>query len=327
MKYISVFIPVFNGEKYLEEALKSIFNQELPDGYELEVLITDSGSTDNSLEIIDKYRSKIVFNQIPNSEFSHSQTRMNAAIRSKGEFIVFLSQDATPYHKKWLISLTEPFFLSEKVGLVFGKQIPRPNAAATIKREVTNAFSSLAVSPETVLIHRSLSLVDSKKIAPINTFFSDVNSAVRRDILIKAVPFRHVSYAEDQALAEDMQKKGFLKAYTPLGSVWHSNEYTFKEYMNRKFDEYIGLKESTLFNLNIGFRSVLLGWIKPTFRDYLFIFKDKEYKTKSKILWVIKSPLYNIAGKLGYYLACKHFDNHQKRSEMSLESINKKRGQ
>jgi rhamnosyltransferase len=327
MKYVTVFIPTFNGEKYIEESLRSILGQELPNDYKLEVLLTDSGSSDQTLRIIDRYKDRITINQIPNSEFSHSQTRMSAALRAKGEFIVFLTQDATPINKHWLKNLIEPFYMSDKIGIVFGKQVPRPNAVATIKREVATAFMSLTSSPESILVHRHLSLIDSKPIAPLNTFFSDVNSAVRKDILINEVPFRKVSYAEDQSLAEDMLTRGYLKAYSTLAAVWHSNEFTPKEYMKRKFDEYIGLKESTQFNLQIGLRSVLLGWIKPTLLDFRFILKDIEYSKKSKLLWFIKSPLYNIYGKLGYYLACKHFNNPEKRSRISLESINRSSAQ
>ena len=327
MKYVTVFIPTFNGAKYIEESLESILGQDLPGGYKLEILLTDSGSTDQTLKLIEKYRDRITINKIPNSEFSHSQTRMSAALKAKGEFIVFLTQDATPINKHWLKNLIEPFYISEKIGIVFGKQAPRPNAIATIKREVTNAFLSLTSSSENILLQRHLSLIDEAPIAPINTFFSDVNSAVRKDILVNKVPFRNVSYAEDQALAEDMLKRGYLKAYAPLAAVWHSNEFTAREYMQRKFDEYTGLKESTHFNLKIGFRSVLLGWIKPTVLDLRFILKDKEYSKKSKFLWSVKAPLYNIYGKLGYYLGCKYFNDPMKRSQTSLESTNRSSGQ
>ena len=324
MKYISVFIPTFNGEKYLEESLNSIYSQKLPTGYGLEVLLTDSGSFDNTLRIVDKYRNKLVFNQIPNSEFSHSQTRMKAAKRAKGEFMVFVTQDATPIDNNWLRNLIEPFFLSDKVGIVFGRQVPRPNAAGTIKREVTGAFMALSGSAESILVHRHLSLVDNQPTAPVNTFFSDVNSAVKRKLLVDTVPFRNISYAEDQALAKDMLSRGYLKAYAPLAAVWHSNEYSSKEYMKRKFDEYIGLRESTDFNLKIGIRSVILGWIKPTLKDWQFILKDRDYSLKSKIVWSVRSPLYNYYSKLGFYLAFKHFNDRNKRAELSLDANNRR---
>ena len=318
-KYISVFIPVFNGANYLRECINMILAQQLPDGYELELLITDSGSRDGSIEILKSYGDKIKLNTIMNSEYSHGATRGKAAHMAKGEFMLYLSQDASPANDRWIVNMLEPFFISPKVGCVFGRQIPRPNAAATIKREVASVFGGLGAS-DSLVIHRSKSLVDGIATNPINTFFSDVNSAVRRDLLVGEVPFRNVNYAEDQALAKDMQKHGYLKAYTPLGIVWHSNEYTIREYYRRKFDEYVGLQESTLLQSSPSIRSLVLGWVRPTRADYAFIRHDREYSKKSKLLWYARSPFYNIAAQRGKYDAFKHYKNHSKRQKISLES-------
>lgn len=296
-----------------------ILAQQLPDGYDLELLVIDSGSSDNSIAILEKYGRKITLKTIPNSEFSHGGTRSKAAHIAAGEYMLFLSQDASPVNERWIINMLEPFFISPKVGCVFGRQIPRPDAAASIKREVASVFGGLGAA-DSIVIHRTASLIDGFETNPVNTFFSDVNSAVRRDLLIGKVPFRDVNYAEDQALAEDMQRHGYLKVYSPLGAVWHSNEYTVQEYYKRKFDEYIGLQESTGLELNPSLRSLLLGWIKPTIADYKFIRRDNDYGTKSKLLWYLKSPFYNIALQRGKYQALKHYRNQPKRDKISLES-------
>jgi len=49
---ISVIVPVYNVENYLVDALDSLVNQSLTD---IEVLMIDDGSTDNSRYIIEKY--------------------------------------------------------------------------------------------------------------------------------------------------------------------------------------------------------------------------------------------------------------------------------
>ena len=49
---ISVVMPVYNGEKYLKEAIESILNQSFPD---FEFIIAYDESTDKTLEIINKY--------------------------------------------------------------------------------------------------------------------------------------------------------------------------------------------------------------------------------------------------------------------------------
>lgn len=318
-KYISVFVPTYNGEKYLGELIEAVLNQELPPDYEIELLITDSGSTDRTLEILELYKDRLVFDQIPNSEFGHGKTRQDAARRARGEFILFLSQDATPTNYRWAKNMIEPFFISPRVGCVFGKQNPRPDAAVTIKREVSGVFGGLG-APDSLVIHRFESLVDKSQTNPLNTFFSDVNSAVRRSLLIGDIPFRDVQYSEDQALAEDMQRKSYLKAYTAIGQVWHSNIYTIKEYYKRKFDEYIGLQESTALELNPSKKSLLLGWIRPTIADYKFIRKDGDYGLKSKLLWYTRSPFYNIALQRGKYHAIKYIEDVEMRKKISLES-------
>lgn len=320
-KYISVFIPVYNGEKYLGECIQAILNQKLPSGYGLELLVTDSGSSDRSVEIIQAFGDKVSFNQIPNSEYGHGKTRQAAAERAKGEFILFVSQDATPSSSNWILNMIEPFFVGEKIGCVFGRQIPRPFSVPTIKREVSGVFNQFG-APNSIVLHNKQSLAGDFKHLDYNYFFSDVNSAIRKD-LVKTVPFRDVKYAEDMALAEDMEAKGYIKAYAPRGAVWHSNEYTAREYYHRKFDEYLGLQNSTNQPIRMSAKERVVGWLKPTIEDWRFLCKDREYGRRLKIKYFFVSPLFNINEKRGKYDAIKHAVNSAEIKKRSLESRRK----
>jgi len=78
---VSVIIPTYNAQKYLPRLLESLKQQTMP----FELLIIDSSSTDNTIEIANKYTDNIIV--IPHEEFDHGGTRTKAAKAST----VFLS--------------------------------------------------------------------------------------------------------------------------------------------------------------------------------------------------------------------------------------------
>jgi glycosyltransferase involved in cell wall biosynthesis len=85
---ISVILPVYNAGIYLEEALESIFSQTVQP---FEIIAINDGSTDNSLETLERYRSRLVIVSRENRGLS---VTLNEAIRlSKGRLITFLDAD------------------------------------------------------------------------------------------------------------------------------------------------------------------------------------------------------------------------------------------
>lgn len=59
---ISVIVPIYNAELYLEQCIESVLNQTLRD---IELLLIDDGSTDNLIRICEKYKKEITgFNYI-----------------------------------------------------------------------------------------------------------------------------------------------------------------------------------------------------------------------------------------------------------------------
>jgi glycosyltransferase involved in cell wall biosynthesis len=86
---ISVIIPTFNQALYLEQAINSVLSQEYP---AQELIIIDGGSTDGSLEIINKYRAQVSYwSSEPDNGQSHAINK--GFSRCTGEIITFLSSD------------------------------------------------------------------------------------------------------------------------------------------------------------------------------------------------------------------------------------------
>lgn len=88
---VSVIIPVYNTEKYVEEAVSSILNQSLK---EIEVILVNDGSTDKSLDILEKIAetdSRVVVY----SELNQGQaTARNLGLsKASGTYVYFMDSD------------------------------------------------------------------------------------------------------------------------------------------------------------------------------------------------------------------------------------------
>ncbi|WP_286851259.1 glycosyltransferase [Sphingobacterium thalpophilum] len=90
---VSVVIPVYNVEKYLDETIQSVLDQELQD---FEILLVNDGSLDSSAAICQKYASldpRIYFFDQDNAGVSVA--RNNGLNRARGEYVYFLDSDDT----------------------------------------------------------------------------------------------------------------------------------------------------------------------------------------------------------------------------------------
>jgi len=107
MIQISVVIPVFNKGFILNETLNSVLQQTFTN---YEIIIVNDGSTDNSLELLSKFKDPRI--QIYSQENKGAAAARNLGIeKSNGEFIAFLDADDYwfPNHLEELIKLSEQF--------------------------------------------------------------------------------------------------------------------------------------------------------------------------------------------------------------------------
>lgn len=88
---VSVIVPVYNAEKYLEKCIKSILNQTLK---EIEIILINDGSIDSSKEIIEKYAKQDRRIVVVNKENSGPANTRNYGIKiAKGKYIGFVDSD------------------------------------------------------------------------------------------------------------------------------------------------------------------------------------------------------------------------------------------
>ena len=88
---VSVIVPVYNVEKYLEECLSSIVNQTYKN---IEIIIVNDGLTDNSYKIIESFKNKYDYIKvIAQKNKGLSAARNIALTKATGEFVMYIDSD------------------------------------------------------------------------------------------------------------------------------------------------------------------------------------------------------------------------------------------
>ncbi len=228
---ISIIILTKNPDERIKDVLQMVFSQKIDDEYEL--IIIDSGSTIGFIEFLENSPARLV--KINPSDFGHGKTRNFAVNFAKGEYIVMLVQDAIPANDSWLYELIKPLKEDSNVAGVYSRQIPYPDAEILEK-------SILSINyPDIFQIRRNREILTLRDV-----FFSNVSSAMRKDLLLKFRFKEDLIMSEDQAWAKDVIQRGYTIVYNPESIVYHSHKYSLSKVFQRFFDSGVSLKDLNL---------------------------------------------------------------------------------
>ncbi len=199
---ISVILPTLEGEADLRRLLPMLARQSL--AHETEIIAVDSSSTDASVRLLGEAGASVEV--IARSDFGHGRTRNQGAGRARGEFLVFLSQDALPKGEEFLSELIAPF-RDPSVLAVCARILPHEEDDPLTARTVLAAPHALAAQ--------------AGQTPPP---FNDVASAMRASAWRK-LPFPDVAFGEDCAWQERAQAQGGRIAFAPAAVALHAHRY------------------------------------------------------------------------------------------------------
>jgi rhamnosyltransferase len=279
-KRISVVVLTYNAGRLIENVLDAIFNQSLAPR---EVIVIDSSSTDGTEQRVKKF--PIRFYKIDKWEFGHGKTRNFGARVAKGEYVVFVTQDATPSNEFWLEELVK--HLDEPhIAASFSRQIPRDSVDAA------QEFFYSTMYPAYARKITKQNMGDGEGI-----LLSNASSAFPKEVLLTN-PF-----AEDILMSEDLEwalrllKKNYQIHYASKSQVNHSHTGSVLTIFKRYFDFGVSHTEIRKKHGNVSF---LKGGIS-VFRSEIYYLCSHQRFTK-----VPQVMFYDMAKFLGLVAGEKH---------------------
>lgn len=246
----SVIIRAFNEEKHIGKLIHGIKNQI--SSHEIEIIVVDSGSTDNTVKISEKEGVKII--HLSPEEFSFGYALNVGAEKAQGEILLFASAHVYPVYTNWIDKMLEPF-TKKNVALVYGRQIGDNCSKYSEQRLFAKWF------PE------------KSNYNQMYPFCNNANTAIRKSLWEKQYYNETLTGLEDLAWAEQILNKGYHLVYEAEAVIVHVHEETPKKIYNRYYREAIAFKKIRK-NANFSFLNFIQLTISNILSDYFYALKE-----------------------------------------------------
>lgn len=309
---VSISLLTFNGERFIEGCLTSIFNQSYTN---LEILIVDNGSTDRTKEILNKFKIKnrglkFIFNE-KNLGFAAGQ---NQGIReSGGEFVLCLNQDVI-LDKDFIAEGIKPFLEDKRVGAIQGRLLKYQ--ISKIKNQNSIDTCGLQILRNRKVVNRGQGEIDENQHRKEEEIFgADGAAPIYRKRTLEEVKLSingdeyfdedFFSYLEDADLAWRLRLFGWKTVFQPRAIAYHFRGA--KENISLSWGQRIKERKKINFSKKYyGWKNQRLMQIKNEipglfFRDlfyiakreiesfgYILFFEPRLLKSVSKFLTQIK---------------------------------------
>ncbi|HUV41740.1 MAG TPA: glycosyltransferase [Sedimentisphaerales bacterium] len=202
---ISAVIRTYNEAEYIGRLIQTL-RAQTDYGKHLEIITVDSGSTDDTVDILKNNDIDVL--TISRAEFNYSKALNLGIEHSKGYLIVILSAHAIPCEEKWLAGMAETFEDQTTAG-AYCRQIPWPQADPIEVKRITKMF------PED-----SMTFSNNTPLGNMN--FSNAASCIRRRIWEKH-PFAILPAAEDREWSKWAVRNGYKIVYDSKLRAYHSH--------------------------------------------------------------------------------------------------------
>ncbi|MBC7405201.1 MAG: glycosyltransferase [Cytophaga sp.] len=219
-KIVSVVIRTYNEQKHLRALLSGISTQECKD-FDIETVLVDSGSTDDTLKIANEFHVNIV--PINKEDFSFGRSLNVGCVAAKGEVLVFISGHCIPADKYWLANLIAPLG-NGSICYTYGGQIGDDNSHFSEKQIFGKYFPNY------------------NKIPQDGFYCNNANAALLKNVWAINKYDEELTGLEDMHLAKRLVAQGYKLAYVSNAVVYHLHSETSAQVRRRFEREAIALQ-------------------------------------------------------------------------------------
>jgi rhamnosyltransferase len=279
---ISAIIPVKNGAQTLKKCLSSIRNQTTNN---IEIIILDSMSSDNSKEIALQYDAKVL--NIPEGRFNHGLTRNMGAEEASGNYLFYTVQDAWLSENDFLEKMVKHFDDEKVMGVCGHQAVPHEkdkNPMLWYERYSKPEIEMREIK-EVEKFKNSKKSVQRSLIA-----WDDVVAMYRKSALVQQ-PFVNTQFAEDWIWSRDALLRGWKLIYDPSLIVYH---YHHSDY---SYSYKIAFIVNYHFYKHFDFKPRIPDLLIPMVKTIYHICKIPELKIKERLFWIY----YNFLSTLGTF--------------------------
>ncbi len=235
---VAVIILNWNQIELTKECLRSVLKSKTEGKIEIEPVVVDNGSTDNSKEDLRKLKSqisrlKIIFNKENFGFAGGNNVGISDALKNSADFIFILNND-TEVKDDCILNLWQTFGKDEKIGVASPKIYYAPGFEFHKKRYKEKDLGRVIwyaggkIDWDNVLgVHLGVDEVDQGQYEKVeeNEFATGCALMAKNTVFEKAGFFdeRFSLYLEDLDFSYRVAKVGFKLIFNPKAIVWHKN--------------------------------------------------------------------------------------------------------
>lgn len=244
MTMISVVIRTLNEQEHLPALLEGISNQEL-DCLACEVIVVDSGSTDDTLIIAQQHGATIV--NIRKADFTFGRSLNIGCAAARGDILVFISGHCIPCSTRWLADLVAPL-LANTASYCYGRQLGWQSSYFSECQIFRKYFP------------------DTDRLQTDDFFCNNANAALKKSVWTEFRFDESLTGLEDMELGQRLIRRGHRIAYVASAGVYHIHNESWSRIKTRYERESIALQH-IMPQVHVDFSDFLRYFCSALFLD------------------------------------------------------------